>query len=103
MRRNELPERDGLVNKKELAAAVADDCGMTNADALKAIDATLDRITETLKKGDEVRLLGFGTFKTAHRKAGKGRNPQTGKEIDIAASTQAKFSAGKALKDALND
>lgn len=91
------------MNKKELAAAVAADCDMTHADALKAIDATLDKITETLKSGDEIRLLGFGTFATAHRKAGEGRNPQTGKTIQIAASTQAKFRPGKALKDALND
>ena len=99
----EFPGRVETVNKKELAAAVASACDMTNADAVKAIDATLDTITDTLKAGDEVRLLGFGTFKTAHRKAGTGRNPQTGKEIQIAASTQAKFSAGKGLKDALND
>ncbi len=102
MPRIELPGRVKPVNKKELAAAVATASDMTTADALKAIDATLDTITETLKAGDEVRLLGFGTFKTAHRKAGTGRNPQTGKEIQIAASTQAKFSAGKGLKDALN-
>lgn len=75
---------------------------MTNADALKAIDATLDTITDTLKSGDDVRLLGFGTFATAQRAATEGRNPQTGKTIQIAASTQAKFRPGKALKDALN-
>jgi len=90
------------VNKKELAAAVAADCDLTNADALKAVDATLDQITAALKNGDDIRLLGFGTFTTAHRKAGEGRNPQTGKTIAIAASTQAKFRPGKALKDALN-
>ena len=91
------------MNKKELAAAVAADCDMSSADALKAIDATLDTITATLKSGDEIRLLGFGTFTTAHRKAGEGRNPQTGKTIQIAASTQAKFRPGKALKDSLNE
>ena len=90
------------MNKKELAAAVASDCDITNADALKAIDSTLDQITAALKNGDDIRLLGFGTFATAHRKAGEGRNPQTGKTIQIAASTQAKFRPGKALKDALN-
>jgi len=91
------------VNKKELAAAVAVDCDITNADALKAIDATLDQITATLKNGDDIRLLGFGTFTTAHRKASEGRNPQNGQTIKIAASTQAKFRAGKALKDSLNN
>ena len=90
------------MNKKDLAAAVASAADMSNADALKAVDATLDAITDALKAGGEVRLLGFGTFATSHSAARKGRNPQTGKEIDIAASTQAKFRAGKALKDALN-
>lgn len=98
----ELPGKVLNVNKKELAAAVASECDMTNADATKAIDATLEKITETLKNGDDIRLLGFGTFTTAHRKAGEGRNPQTGKKIKIAASTQAKFRPGKGLKDALN-
>ncbi len=97
-----FPGRVETVNKKELAAAVASACGMTNADATKAIDAMLDTITDTLKSGDDIRLLGFGTFATAHRKAGEGRNPQTGKKIKIAASTQAKFRPGKGLKDALN-
>jgi len=100
---NRITRKVLTVNKKELAAAVAADCDLSSADALKAIDATLDTITATLKSGDEIRLLGFGTFTTAHRKAGEGRNPQTGKTIQIAASTQAKFRPGKALKDSLNE
>ncbi len=90
------------MNKKELATAVASSCDMTNADALKAIDATLDAVTAALKSGDDVRLLGFGTFATANRAASEGRNPQTGKKIQIPASVQAKFRPGKALKEALN-
>ena len=90
------------MNKKELAAAVAAKCDLTNADAAKAIDATLDIIADTLKAGDEVRLLGFGTFATSQRAASEGRNPQTGKPIKIPASTQAKFRPGKGLKDSLN-
>lgn len=90
------------MNKKELAAAVAAKCEMTNADATRALDATLEIITDELKKGEEIRLLGFGTFLTAHRKATEGRNPQSGETIKIKASTQAKFRAGKGLKEALN-
>lgn len=90
------------MNKKELAAAVAGKCDMSNADAAKAVDAMLDVVTEELKKGEEIRLLGFGTFATSRREATEGRNPQTGKPMKIPASTQAKFKAGKGLKDALN-
>ena len=97
-----FPQGGEPVNKKELAAEVAAKCEITTADAARALDATLDIITDTLKAGDEIRLLGFGTFLTAQRAATEGRNPQTGKKIKIAASVQPKFRAGKGLKEALN-
>lgn len=91
-----------LVNKQELAAYVAKQSGITVTAAQEAIDATFEGITVSLQKGDDVRLVGFGTFSTARREAREGRNPQTGDTLKIAASTQAKFKAGKALKDAVN-
>ena len=90
------------MNKNELVAAVADDSGLSKADAAKAVDAVFDSITGALKKGDEVRLVGFGNFAVSSRAATKGRNPRTGEEIDIPASKQPKFKAGKGLKDAVN-
>ena len=90
------------MNKNELIAAVADITGLTKADADKAVDAVLDSITGALKKGKEVRLVGFGTFKVAKRAASEGRNPRTGETIKIPASKRPKFTAGKALKDAVN-
>ena len=80
------------MNKTELIAAVAE----------KAILAALDTITETLKKGEKVQLVGFGVFETRTRPAHKGHNPMTGAEIEIAESKAASFKAGKALKEALN-
>ncbi len=90
------------MNKNDLIAEVADATGLTKADAAKAVDAVLDSVTNTLKKGDEVRLVGFGTFTVAKRAASEGRNPRTGETIKIPASKRPKFSAGKALKDAVN-
>jgi DNA-binding protein HU-beta len=90
------------MNKQDLAAAVADSTNLTKADASKAVDAIFDVITQTLKKGDDVRLAGFGTFRVAKRAARTGRNPQTGATINIPASKQPKFSAGKGLKDVVN-
>ena len=91
------------MNKKELAAAVAEKTDMTNADAGKAVDAVFDTIQAQLKKKNgEVRILGFGTFSVTKRAASEGRNPQTGEKIKIKASNQPKFKAGKGLKDALN-
>lgn len=90
------------MNKQELADYVADQAGITNTAAQKAIDATFKGITMTLQKGDDVKLVGFGTFTRSHRAAREGRNPQTGTTLKIAASYQAKFKAGKALKDAVN-
>lgn len=90
------------MNKLDLIAEVAKNTGLTKTDATKATDALLDAVIAALKKGDEVRLVGFGTFSVASREATTGRNPRTGKEIKIAASKQPKFKAGKVLKDALN-
>jgi len=90
------------VNKNELVAAVAANTGLSKTDAAKAVDGVFDEITEALKKGDEVRLVGFGTFAVSHRAESMGRNPRTGEPQKIRASTQAKFKAGKNLKDVLN-
>lgn len=90
------------MNKNDLVASVAEKTGVPKAEAEKIIDATLDIVTGTLKGGEEVRLVGFGTFVVTTRKAGTGRNPRTGEEIKIPASKQPKFRAGKQLKDAVN-
>ncbi|MEM7762897.1 MAG: HU family DNA-binding protein [Pseudomonadota bacterium] len=90
------------MNKGDLIDAVADSAGLSKADAGKAVDAVLDSITGSLKKGDNVSLVGFGTFAVKHRAARMGRNPQTGAEIPIKASNVPSFKAGKALKDAVN-
>jgi len=90
------------VNKNDLVAAVADDAGLSKADAAKAVDSVFDQITGSLKSGNEVRLVGFGTFAVTRRAATTGRNPRTGEAIQIAASNQPKFKAGKGLKDAVN-
>lgn len=90
------------MNKNDLVAAVAEAAGLTKADAAKAVDAVFDTVTVSLKKGKEVRLVGFGTFSVVSRKATTGRNPRTGETIKIAASKQPKFKAGKGLKDAVN-
>ena len=90
------------MNKNELIGAVADNSGLSRNDATKAVEAVFDTITNTLSKGDEVRLVGFGTFSCAKRKASTGRNPRTGEPMTIKASTQPKFKAGKGLKDAVN-
>jgi len=90
------------MNKNDLVASVAETTGLSKADATKAVDATLDAITATLRGGNEVRLVGFGTFAVTARAASEGRNPRTGETIKIPASKRPKFSAGKALKDAVN-
>lgn len=90
------------MNKNEFIDRIADLAGMSKADAARAVDAVFDTVTETLKRGDDVRLVGFGTFSAAKRAAREGRNPRTGETIQIPASIQPKFSAGKGLKDALN-
>ena len=90
------------MNKNDLVSAVSDSAGITKADATKAVDSVFDNITGSLQGGNEVRLVGFGTFSVAQRKATTGRNPRTGEAIQIKASKQPKFKAGKALKDAVN-
>lgn len=90
------------MNKTELVASVAEKAGMTKKDAEKAVNALFESIEEVLAKSDKVQLIGFGTFETRERAARKGRNPQTGKEIDIPASKTPVFKAGKGLKDAIN-
>ena len=90
------------MNKNELIAEIADAADITKAKASEAVDAFINAITKSLASGDEVRLVGFGTFAVAQRKATEGRNPRTGAVIKIAASKQPKFKAGKALKDAVN-
>ena len=90
------------MNKNDLVASVASDAGLSKADSTKAVDAVLDAIISSLKGGTEVRLVGFGTFSVSRRQATTGRNPRTGETIQIAASNQPKFKAGKGLKDAVN-
>ena len=90
------------MNKLDLVNAISKETGVSKKVADQALAAVLDSIKEGLKKGEKVSLVGFGTFETRKRAARKGRNPQTGAEIKIAASTVPVFKAGKALKDAVN-
>ena len=90
------------MNKAQLIEAIADGADISKAAATKALDAFTGAVTETLKKGDTVALVGFGTFETRKRDARNGRNPQTGETIKIAASVAPAFKPGKALNDAVN-
>lgn len=89
------------MNKTELIAKVAELSELTKKDATKAVDAIFDAIAESLKTGDKVQIIGFGNFEVRERAARKGRNPQTGEEIEIAASKVPAFKPGKALKDGI--
>jgi len=89
------------LNKTELIAKVAEKADLSKKDAGKAVDAVFASITGALKKGDKVQIIGFGSYEVRKRAARLGRNPQTGKEIKIAASKVPAFKAGKALKDAV--
>ena len=89
------------MNKQELIASIAGKTGLSKKDSEKAVNAFVDSVTGALKKKDKVQLVGFGTFETRERAGRIGRNPATGKEIKIAASTVPAFKAGKALKDAV--
>ncbi|QEY23167.1 HU family DNA-binding protein [Neisseria animalis] len=89
------------MNKSELIEAIAQEAGISKAAAQKALDATTNAVTEALKKGDTVTLVGFGTFYVGERAERQGRNPQTGESLTIPAAKTPKFRAGKALKDAL--
>lgn len=90
------------MNKNELIADVADKTGLTKAKAAETIDAFISIVSKAMSKGDEVRLVGFGTFTVVHRKATEGRNPRTGAVIKIAAANKPKFKAGKALSELVN-
>ena len=90
------------MNKTELVAAIADKAEISKKDSEKALKAFVDVVTEQLKEGEKVQLVGFGTFEVSERAAREGRNPQTGKTMKIAACKAPKFKAGKALKDAVN-
>ena len=90
------------MNKTELVAAVADQAEISKKDAEKALAAFTAVVTDELKNGDKVQLVGFGTFEVVERKEREGRNPQSGETMKIAASKAPKFKAGKALKDAMN-
>ncbi len=90
------------MNKSELVDAIADAADLSKASAGRALDAAIDAVAGALKNGDQVSLVGFGTFSVKHRAARTGRNPQTGAEIQIAAANVPSFKAGKALKDAVN-
>ena len=90
------------MNKAEFVAAVADAADVSKVDAAKAVEAIIEVVKKALKKGDQVSLVGFGTFVVRKRAARTGRNPRTGQQIKIKASKNPSFKAGKALKDAIN-
>ncbi len=89
------------MHKTDLIKAIANETGLSQKDSGAALEAAIKAVTKSLKKGDNVTLIGFGTFKTIKTASRKGRNPQTGKEITIKAGKRVKFTAGKALKDAV--
>ena len=95
-------EGDDIVNKAQLIDAIAASADISKASATRALDAFTDAVTDSLKSGDQVALVGFGTFSVRERSARSGRNPQTGQTIQIAAAKVPSFKAGKALKDACN-
>ncbi len=90
------------MNKNDLVAAVSASAELSKSDAQRAVDAVFDQIGVALQGSEEVRIVGFGTFSVATRKASSGRNPRTGEPIQIPASRQPKFKAGKALKESVN-
>lgn len=90
------------MNKNELIDSMAAEAGMTKADTTKALDAFIASVTTALKKGDEIRLVGFGTFSVSKRAASTARNPHTGETIKVAAKKVARFKVGKTLQDSLN-
>ena len=91
------------MNKTELVAAIAEKTNQSKKDTEKVLKAFVDVITEELKKGEKIQLVGFGTFEVIERAAREGRNPLTGEKMEIKASKAPKFKAGKALKDAVNE
>jgi len=101
-RRFELPLGSYVMNKTDLIAAIAEKAELSKADAGKALEGLIEAVKDTLKKGEDVALVGFGTFKLRSRAARTGRNPRTNEEIKIPASKVPAFTAGKALKDHVN-
>lgn len=89
------------MNRMDLVSSISEKAGITKKDAETALSATIESITDALKNGDKVQLVGFGTFETRKRAAREGRNPQSGEKITISATTSPVFKAGKALKDAV--
>ncbi len=96
-----IGEEKLTMNKTELISAVAESAELSKKDATKAVDAVFEAVQDALSSGDKVQLIGFGNFEVRERAARKGRNPQTGEEIEIAASKVPAFKPGKALKDAV--
>jgi DNA-binding protein HU-beta len=90
------------MNKSEFVDSVSDLAGLSKAESARAVDAVIETVTQALKKGDTISLVGFGTFTVRARAARDGRNPQTGETIKIKAAKNPAFKAGKALKDAVN-
>ena len=90
------------MNKNDLIAAISTSAGLSKEDSTRCVERIIDTISNALKRGEEVRIVGFGTFSVSHRKATTGRNPRTGESIQIPASRRPKFTVGKALKDAVN-
>ena len=90
------------MNKNELISAMANSTGLNQTQSAEALQSFIDTVISQLRSGSEVKVIGFGTFKVSKRKATTGRNPRTGEPIDIPASNQPKFSAGKALKQGVN-
>ena len=90
------------MNKNEFIDAVAKSADLTKKDSERAVNAIIDVIKDSLRDGDEIRIMGFGTFEVSQRNAKQGRNPRTGEKIDIKASKAPRFRPGKALKDAVN-
>jgi DNA-binding protein HU-beta len=97
-----LKKEHPVLNKTELIAAIATDTNLSKADAGRALDAAIENLSRALAAGDTVQLIGFGTFAVASRPERTGRNPSTGEPMTIKASKAPKFTAGKALKDAVN-
>ena len=91
------------MNKTELIAAIAEKTQLTKKDSEMALKAFIDVVSEELKKGEKIQLVGFGTFEVSNRAARTGKNPQTGNAIDIPASKAPKFKAGKSLKETVNN
>jgi len=90
------------MNKQELIAAIANGTGFARSDASRAVECMLETISNSLKSGEDVRLVGFGTFSVTRRKASTGRNPRTGQVMNISETSQPKFRAGKSLKESVN-